>query len=403
MISTGVVVEYNPFHNGHLHHIREARRITGADVIIAVMSGNFLQRGEPALVPKWARAQMALEAGVDLIVELPYAFAVQQAEIFAGGAVAILNALQCRNFCFGSEAGEIGKFEQFASLLLQHEMAFNKQVRLEIKKGISYPAALTNSLKALGADVLLDLTAPNNILGLHYMLAAMKQHADMKAYTIARKKTHYHDTTFASETFASATAIRDSLLKKNDPAAVKPVMPETTYSLLEHYQKDFGTFHHWGLYWPFLQYKLLSSTPKSLRSIYEVEEGIEYRLQKTALHATGFTDFINGVKTKRYTWTRIQRICTHILTNTTKTEMEQHAKQPEYIRLLAMNGKGRAYLNSIKKRVPIPVISKFPARFARTLELDSRAAQIYALALGPGARIQLLSQEYSSPPIIRFD
>jgi len=400
VISTGIIVEYNPFHNGHLHHIREARRLTGADCIIAVMSGYFMQRGEPALVSKWARAEMAVLCGADLVVELPYAFAVQQAESFGSGGIAILDALQCRNFCFGSESGDIEKFRRAVSVLLKNESVFNTYVRCGMKNGISYPQALANSLNKLGAGDVLDLSSPNNILGFHYMLAAAKQNTGMEAFTVARKSAQHHDEAFADETIASATAIRKTLMRDNDPASIRTVVPKQSYALLTRCLKETGTFHHWGIYWPFLRYRLISASHEELRNIYEVEEGIEYRLKKAAIAADDFESFMKKVKTKRYTWTRIQRMCTHILTNTTKDEMKRHAAKPEYIRLLAMNEKGRAYLHRIKKNVPVPVVSKFSASLGPLIELDSRAAQIYALPLTKNGRDNLLHREYSRPPLM---
>lgn len=404
LISTGIVVEYNPFHNGHLHHIKEARRKTNADVIIAVMSGNFLQRGEPAIVSKWARAQMALEAGVDLVIELPYTFAVQQAEMFANGAIALLNALGCENFCFGSESGDVQSLVKIANMLQNTttNQRFQTAIRTHIKQGMSYPSSLSAGFKQLGIiEDDIDLSLPNNILGFHYILAAQHQQTNIRPITISRKAANYHDQTFTSETIASATAIRRAIFSSDNISDIKKVVPATSFHALINYKQTYGSFHHWNHYWPFLQYKLLTTSANDLSELYEVVEGIEYRLKKYALQAQCFSEFMNLVKTKRYTWTRIQRMCVHILTNTKKVEMKEHQKRPEYIRLLAMNEQGKQYLRSIKKQLSIPLISKFSAKFESVMELDSRSTQVFAQILDAKARSLLLHREYSEPPIIQ--
>ncbi len=396
--STGIIVEYNPFHNGHLHHLRETRRMTGAECIIAVMSGYFMQRGEPALVSKWTRAEMAVLSGADLVVELPYAFAVQPAEKFAAGGIAILDALQCKSFCFGSESGDIEAFRQAAAVLLENEAAFNASVKREVKKGISYPAALSNSFQKLApGDSTLDLSSPNNILGFHYMLAAARQNPAMEAFTVQRKAAGHHDVAITGE-IASASATRKTILQTEDLHAARPVLPEPAFHVLSRHRNNNGHFLHWALYWPFLHYRLLSSSEEELRAIYEVEEGIEYRLKKAAASANSFPDFMEKVKTKRYTWTRLQRICTHLLTNAKKAEIKKHAAKPSYIRLLAMNETGRRYLNSVKKTVPVPIISKFSLQTAPLLAPDIRAARIYALPLPANEREHLMIREFSKPP-----
>ena len=400
MKSTGIIVEYNPFHNGHLYHFNQSREASNADIVIAVMSGNFLQRGEPAIVSKWARTKMALLSGIDLVVELPYKFAVQQAEIFALGSVFLLDALGCQSFCFGSESGEIDTFSKTIDILEKNQKQYNDNIKKYMQTGNSYPSALSKSFQDLGLGTeYLDLSKPNNILGYQYVKARNNIHSMMDALTISRKNANYHDEEFSSSTIASATAIRKAIFDDNDTTKIQQYIPIATYNELSNYKQTFGTLHQWEVYWPYLQYKLLTFTHEEIAQFYEVEEGIEYRLLKAAEKSASFNEFMNNVKTKRYTWTRIQRMCVHILTNTKKTEMKNQFKYPEYIRLLGMSENGRIYLNENKKNISLPIISKLSSFQNEALQLDIKASKVYALALKEPARQHLLKMEFSQPPI----
>ncbi|RIW36301.1 nucleotidyltransferase [Bacillus salacetis] len=401
MKAAGVIVEYNPFHNGHLHHLTETRKMTNADLIIAVMSGNFLQRGEPAIVSKWSRTKMALNAGADIVVELPYAFATQHAEIFASGAVTLLDALKCSAFCFGSESGDIAAFEETVRYLHRHEEKYNAFVQEYIKLGMSYPSALSKAFQSLDdKQDLVNLSLPNNILGYHYIQARNSIASGMKAYTLGRKNANYHDEGFTDETIASATSIRKELgKKKGNIKSVRSFIPPSTFEELEAYQDTYGVFHDWEHYFPLLKYKILSSSPEQLSGIYEIEEGIENRFKSAAYSSSSFQEFMVTVKTKRYTWTRLQRMALHILTNTTKKEMNKHPS-PQYIRLLGMTDTGRDYLNLHKKELSLPLISKLSSADPDDIYLDVKAVDIYALgSKNPDIQRKLIEQEFKQPPV----
>ncbi|RDI47570.1 nucleotidyltransferase [Falsibacillus pallidus] len=403
MKAAGVVVEYNPFHNGHLHHLEESKKMTEADVMIAVMSGNFLQRGEPALVSKWARTKMALKAGVDIVIELPYAFAAQQADQFAFGAISLLDAMNCSSYCFGSESGNPEAFERTLQYVSSSEKELNHNIKSFMKQGMSYPSALSHAYTELGlteADYI-DLTKPNNILGFHYMKAEVRIGSNMKAYTIPRKNADYHDEDFTSATIASATSIRKAIFSPAfKESVITQYIPPSSARELASYKEEFGRFHQWEDYWPLLQYKLLSMPVGYLREIYEVEEGIEYRLKECAIGSTSFKGFMERVKTKRYTWTRIQRMCIHILTNAAKKEMKEKSEAPEYIRLLGMSSNGRRYLNEVKKDLKLPIISKLSSADKDMIHLDVNASNIYAMGLQEPFRGKLMKLEFASPPKI---
>ena len=403
MKATGIIVEYNPFHNGHLYHLQQTKKETEADMIIAVMSGNFLQRGEPALVSKWARTKMALEGGADIVVELPYVFATQKAETFAFGAVSILDALLVDRLCFGSEHGKIEAFTETLAYLQNHKQPFDQNIRDALKQGVSYPKATSMAFEALkGHEDYLDLTQPNNILGYHYVKAIDQLNSTIQPYTILRTGAHYHDETFGENTgnIASATSIRKSLLIQGETLdEIKNYIPGTTLLHLKNYDKEYRMFHQWESYFDLLKYKLLTTKKEKLKTIYEMEEGLENRLQAEIKYAETFLDFMKKIKTKRYTWTRLQRACTHILTNSTKEEMLGAIERPHYIRLLGMSTKGQQYLNHYKKRLKLPVISKLSAFKHSQLDLDIKATYAYSCALKEPLKSQFIRNEFATPPI----
>jgi predicted nucleotidyltransferase len=403
MKSAGVIVEYNPFHNGHLYHLQQTKEVTKADVVVAVMSGYFLQRGEPALVSKWDRAKMAMLAGVDLVIELPYAFSTQKAELFANGAISILEALKVDEVCFGSESGDLHSFIHTINRMGENESIFNELIQKFVKKGNSYPKSASLAFQNLNmhGDIV-DLSLPNNILGYHYVKAIHDQNALIKPKTITRTGSNYHDEAFHSPTIASATSIRKALFStKGSIDKIQNFVPATTHSTLKQYLTNHGQLHQWENYFHFLKYNLLTFSPYDLERIYGVEEGLEHRLISNVKEATSFHEFMGKIKTKRYTWTRLQRTCTHVLTNTSKDLMKKVTlqKKASYIRLLGMSQKGRAYLQKNKKEFSLPVISKLSNTTDEMLTLDIKAANTYGMIFPEPIRSEWLKLEYSTPPI----
>ncbi|PGY10885.1 nucleotidyltransferase [Bacillus sp. AFS031507] len=401
MKSVGLIVEYNPFHNGHAFHLQASKEAAEADVVIAVMSGNFLQRGEPALVSKWQRTKMALLNGVDIVFELPYRFATQKAETFANGAVSILDAVGCNSLCFGSESGDLSSFIQTIDYLKEQQNSFNENIKWHLDTGVSYPKALSLAFKQLpDANNYLDLAKPNNILGLEYIKAIQRQKSSVSPMTIPRKNADYHDEHFASATIASATSIRKAIFTDNEgQAEIDQYVPEQTKLLLKEYEQQFQRFHQWENYWSYLQFRLIHSSPSELREIYEMEEGLENRLQGAALVSDNFHKFMQQIKTKRYTWTRLQRLCVHILTNTKKEEMTRHSEKASYLRLLGMTSMGREYLNKKKSHLSLPLISKLASFKEKEINLDIKAARIYSLGIPCHLKNKMLRQEFEQPPI----
>ncbi|KIL47609.1 nucleotidyltransferase [Jeotgalibacillus campisalis] len=401
MKATGIIVEYNPFHNGHLLHAAESRRAAGHDVLIAVMSGPFLQRGEPALVSKWARTKMALTSGVDLVIELPFSLAVQHATHFASGAVRILHSLGCESICFGSEDGSVESFKETVAWSTENKELLDGQIKSYSKKGISYPSAVALSYEELadGTSKKVDLSKPNNMLGLQYMEAIEQYAPSILPYTIKRQASGYHDPTLHENKISSATSIRKTIAESS-LSCIKDHVPPAVYTELSEYYELTGQFHTWSHYWPLLQHAILTKSPEELRGYYEIEEGIEYRLLDAAKQCQSYRSFMEAVKTKRYTWTRIQRILTHLLNGSKKEEISLHLS-PSYLRLLGMNSTGRSYLQQHKKHLSLPLISKIGRENEKLLNLDIKAGMVYAMGVhDTRARQQLMESDFKMPPII---
>ncbi|MBA2874099.1 nucleotidyltransferase [Thermaerobacillus caldiproteolyticus] len=402
MKAVGIVVEYNPFHNGHLYHLQETKKQTEADCLIAVMSGNFLQRGEPALVSKWTRTKMALFAGVDLVIELPYAFAVQSAETFASGAVALLAALYCDEICFGSESGKIEPFIEAAKTLLEKQNEYDIYIQQALQTGINYPQANTLAWNQLHLDKL-DVTKPNNILGFSYVKAILEQHHPIVPRTIPRIAACYHDETFSHPSIASATSLRKALSGSIERLeTISSYIPSYTKQLLEQYYFTYGTFHDWERYFPFLKYRILTMEESELQRIANVDEGLEHRFKQAIIEAETFSQLMTSMKTKRYTWTRLQRTCTHILTNFTKEQMAK-MKKPTYIRLLGMSSNGRRYLQTIKKQLSLPLVTNVSRLEPHPIYQQEKKAVFAYTAIFPEAiRSKAIKEEYATPPITLF-
>jgi predicted nucleotidyltransferase len=250
------------------------------------------------------------------------------------------------------------------------------------------------------ANKYLDLAKPNNILGLEYIKAIQHQKSSVRPLTIPRKNADYHDEHFASATIASATSIRKAIFTNgNNQTEIDQYVPEQTKILLKDYKQQYHEFHQWENYWNYLQYRLIHSSPSELREIYEMEEGLENRLQAAALEADSFHTFMQRIKTKRYTWTRLQRLCVHVLTNTKKEEMARQSEKATYLRLLGMTSTGREYLNKKKSHLSLPLISKLASFKEKEINLDIRAARIYSLGIPGHLKSYMLRQEFEQPPI----
>lgn len=335
----GLIVEYNPFHNGHLHHIQEIDRLFEDNIKIAVMSGDYVQRGEPSLINKFEKTKIALSQGVDIVIELPAFYSTQSAEIFAKGSINLLNKLSCSHIVFGSESNDLEKLKRIATISMTKE--FELSLRKFLAEGFSYPTAFSKALfdEKLGS---------NDILALEYLKAIKAINPKIEAYCIKREKTGYYDD--EKDNFASATHIRKILLdynkKKEDKLnKIKNLVPEFSYKILE---ENFGVFSCLSDFYDLIKYNIIKNRSE-LKNIQDLEVGLENRLYKYSLENLKFEDFFNKVLTKRITISRLQRILLHSLFNLTETITERVKNKVSFVKILGFSTKGQEYLNYLKK------------------------------------------------------
>ncbi|MCD6420327.1 MAG: nucleotidyltransferase [Synergistetes bacterium] len=377
----GIVVEYNPFHFGHQYHIEESKRITGANAVIAVMSGNFLQRGEPAIVDKWARTEIALSQGVDLVIELPVVFSCHNAGVFAKGAISILHSTGIVDYLvFGSEYGNIENLLKVAKLLANESQEFKKELHDHLKDGISYPEAQNRALSRLVNLPPGEIGKPNNILGIEYLKQLVILKSSIKALTIKRLYSNYHDREIKGK-ISSATAIRELIMKKGIKSA-KTYLPPDSYSVLKR-EIEYGKGPiQLSDFCDLILYQIRKGV-----EIPEAREGIENRIKKAAVISTDIEKLIKNIKTKRYTKTKIQRMLIHILLGLSEHDNKLFQKEgPKYIRVLGFTETGRNILKQMKLTATLPIILKahLPSKEDQVttpmLKYDIRATWIYALA-----------------------
>lgn len=394
MKSCGVVVEYNPLHNGHVYHLKKARELSGAEVTIAVMSGNFLQRGEPAIVDKWARTQMALAAGADLVIELPVAFSAQPADYFAKGAVSLLQAMGCDAICFGSESGESKDYQELAYFLNQHALTIDQLFKKNKNQGQTYASQMDQVLRELMPNQPISLSTPNNILGLAYARENLRYEKPMELYTTTRVGSDYHNEKLMEQNFSSATAIRkkmlESTLKKTTLEELKVSMPDISFERVTS-----TPLVSWENYWPYLKYQIEVQSLEELRTVYQMTEGIEYRLKEYVQEAESFEQFISLVKNKRVSWTRLQRLSVYILLQLKKEEMVDEIKKPKAIHLLGFNYVGRQYLKEMKKCFSLPLITNLTKKNKFLWTTDIKAGKIYQM----GQMGLIKEQDYYRQPL----
>lgn len=362
----GVIAEYNPFHNGHLYQLEETKKNTGCDYAVAVMSGNFVMRGEPALFDKFKRAKAAALNSVDLVLELSTPYALSSSEYFARAGVSLLDSLNIVDILsFGSEAGNIDALSDVADKLLMEETKEN--IKHGQKKGIPVFSAIAEQFDQEKQEI---LKSPNNILGINYLKALKTLDSKIEPYTLLRKKAGYNDKE-GKDGFASATGLREMLYKSEE---VKPFMPAKAFELIKNsnpvFEEEFDKI---------LTYILRVKPERDLLKYPDVSEGLENLIKKAATDNYGIKDIAKAIKSKRYTYTRIKRILFNILLDIDKTQRE---KKPEFARVLAFNEKGRRLLAEIRKKSNIPVFTNITKEMFDKYEIlntDLRATEIYRL------------------------
>lgn len=387
----GIVAEYNPFHNGHAYQINKIKEEQNPDAIVAVMSGNFVQRGAPALFDKWTRAKMALENGVDLVIELPTYYAVSSAEYFATGSVGLLNSLGVVNdMCFGANTQDIDTLKRIANVLFLEPEGYKKLLQSDLKRGASFPIARSNALKNFLkkeydakyiADILLD---SNNILAIEYLKALQYLNSNINPIAIKRKGGSYNSLEVV-DNICSATAIREKFLK-NDVDNIKDLLPETTYNIIDSEIINGKAPMFARAFEKEILYGFRKASREELAKLNDVTEGLENTLKKCSNEKFTLDEFIDEVKTKRYTRTRIQRIALNKLLDINKEDVENYKHNIQYIRVLGFTKQGEKLLSKIYNNTKLPIVTNV-AKFMKVaneaqknmLGKDILATDIYTL------------------------
>lgn len=404
----GIITEYNPFHNGHKLHLETTKETTSADGIVCVMSGNFTQRGIPAILDKWTRAKMAVENGVDLVLEIPTLFAVSSAEFFAKGAVDLLNSLGIvDSLCFGSESDDIDLIYSIANILTNEPAELKMIIKHEMDNGEPFTKARSTAIlkylinfdnKLNKEKVLTLLNSSNNILGIEYCKNLIRTHSNIKPFSIKRIGSAYNDVVPTSE-FASATSIRELINSNVSVNELEKYMPKASLHILSDVLEKGGILPSPEEMFYYIKYKLLTNH-NSINKIPDVIEGLDNKIRKEIINAASLTDLILKTKSKRYTYTRISRIlCQFFIGFDEFNIMDLRKCTPSYIRILALNSKGAQILKVIKKNSELEIINK-PPKYINDpmLNLDIQATNAYSI-LNPQIPI---NADYTISPIINF-
>mgnify|MGYP004660722119 FL=1 len=384
MTTVGIICEYNPFHNGHIYHLKKIKELYPNSTIILVMTGNFSQRGIPSIINKWDKTEIALNYGIDLVIELPFSFATQSADIFAKGAISILNALKVNYLVFGSESNNIEELTELAKLVINNQN-YELKVKEYLEHGNNYPTSLNKALYELSNK---DIKLPNDLLGFSYIKEIIKEKSNIIPVTIPRTN-NYHDLDLNKNNISSASSIRNSYRSNNNwqsqvPKETIKAMKDSKF-LLENY-------------FSILKYKILTSD--NLSEYQTVDEGIENKIKKEIVDSETIADLITRLKSKRYTYSRISRMLIHILCNFTK-EKAKTMNNIEYIRILGFSSLGQKYLNTIKKDCIYPIITTYSKGNSKMLEYEKIVTSVYASILPENKKNKLIKEEYQNKPKMR--
>ena len=383
----GIIAEYNPMHNGHIYHINKTKELTNCDGVIAIISGNFNQRGIPSVIDKYEKTLMALNNGIDLVLELPTIYAVSSAEFFAFGAISLLNNLNMiDSICFGSEYGSTDILYKISEILTREPKEFKELLRLKLDEGSLFPTARSYALEkyfnqyidSSCENISSIVNSSNNILGIEYIKSILRINSPIKSYTIKREGSNYNDQILDNK-FSSATSIRNSLMNNCDIDLLKNHIPNYNFERFKHLKDinyDF-TFDFEIL--PFIKYKCLTN-PKSLENIPDVSEGIHNKIEKSLLNNFNYYDVLENIKSKRYTLTRISRILCQYFIGFDTFNCNYLRTQPcSYAKILGMNTTGKKILKLLKSTSSIPLYTKLPKTYNNSLSLDLQASKAYSL------------------------
>lgn len=378
---TGIIAEYNPLHNGHIYHLVETKKICSSDGIVCIMSGNFVQRGEPALIDKWNRAKSAILSGIDLVIELPCIYSLSSAEFFAFGAVSLLNSLGIVNsLCFGSESGNIENIECIANILNREPEEYKNYLKYNLSRGLSFPKSRMEAVKKFmikNSHSFLDeseMKYSNNVLGIEYCKSLKKLNSAIKPYTVKRKGNLYTDTNLSY--YPSATSIRNSLKESQNADLLKGLIPESSFNIIK---SNIGSIAFKDSMFSFLKYKAYTSK-NSLKNLPDVSEGLENKIYDALVNSNSIDEALLSIKSKRYAYTRITRILTQYFIGFDCYNTAYLRSLPcPYARILGFNERGKEILRLMKSKSNIPLVSKVNKIENETLNLDIQATKAYSL------------------------
>lgn len=373
----GVIAEYNPFHLGHLYQIKKIKEMFKDSIIVAIISTNFTQRGDISILNKWDKTKICLENNIDIVLELPTLYATQSSDIFASSALSILNHFKIDTLVFGSESNDIDTLYKLANIQLNNQ-EYDSLVASYLSEGINYPTAMSKALKQITN---IDISKPNDLLGLSYIKEIIKNKYSIKPISIQRSND-YHGEKIESN-IISANLIRKLLLDKK---AISPYVPNITTKYLYHNLSINNSFS-------LLKYKIINNID-SLDKYLTVDEGIENRIIKYINKSNSWEELVMHIKTKRYTYNKINRMLLHILLDIKKTDNTKEI----YLRVLGFNQKGRNYLNKIKKEVTLPIHMGYRKNISNAFDIEFKSSYIYSLIIN---NPKLIEREYQNKPIIK--
>lgn len=415
----GVITEYNPFHNGHLYHLQQTKKLTEAEALICIMNGNFVQRGYPAIIDKWSRTKMALDNGVDLVIELPVVYGIRSAEYFADGAVSLLAATGIVNhLVFGSEQGQLKPLQQLARILSREPGYFRKRLKYYLGQGLSFPGARERALidylelesddRGLLPQLENIISQPNNILGLEYLKSLIQLDMPLQPHTINRISQAYHVEELDSEKqINSATAIRKSL-RKRGVDSLRKVMPESCLDILHKAFQQQATppvIEHLSM---MVLGKLRQMSLKEIESFAETGNGLARRIYRASSNSGDLQQLINNIKTRAFTETRIRRVILQILLGLRERDFREVDEEgPAYLRILGFNKQGENILSRLADNSQLPLVTR-PVQYLtqpkinssdpleKQLSFDLLASDLYAL-LSPGIDQRQGRQDFYTP------